>query len=100
MTWFDLVTKGKGRAAKGIATRAKKAIDDLMSDGVKRSAKEILNDMWDVIGHKRDIPSVREIKRYVGTSHKYDSGFFDMYTGKRLAVRSKNKIIKYWIRGV
>ena len=98
MTWYDLVNKGE-KAHQGVTFRGKKAIDDLMSDGVKRTAKEILNDMWDVISHKREIPSKREIHRYVAHSDKYDSGYFDIYTDK--PTRNKdNWILKYWLKGV
>ena len=101
MSWMDVLKRKK------MSQWAKKIIIDVMADGEKRTAEEILDDMWDVVEQRKKagtrqgpspasgkfIPTNYELKHFLGLSENYEGGVFDTITGKQL--QRKNLLKPY-----
>jgi len=66
MKWKSIL---KSKRSKGIALRSIKYIDELMSDGVSRTADEVKSFLLD---SKTLVPSNAEITQYLKGSPKYE----------------------------
>ena len=81
--WKDTL-KGKKMSPSAI-----KYINEVMSDGEKRTEREILDEMWKIVESqkfrmtgKQIIPTFTELRKYL--SINYSSGIFHNETGEEL----------------
>ena len=89
MNWESTLRK---KRTAGITKWGKKTLDEIMSDGEKRTIKEIMDEMWNKVEEYnmesrfitrgrltgRGIPTKGEIIHYL---RQHKSGVFDIYTG-------------------
>ena len=111
--WKDIL-KGKGHS---VILSATKFINEIMADGEKRTPKEILDEMWNIVeSHNvlspsqrvasgrykygrltgKNIPTIMELKSYLAKN--YSSGIFHNETGEELPKTTKqsNATRKYY----
>lgn len=91
--WFDICKKG----SKSISTHAVNLLTEIMADGEKRTAEEILEAMqidkpFRNLG--KQIPTRGELKHYL--AKHYSSGVFHNETGKKLPNMVRNASRKYY----
>ena len=100
-SWQDVL---KGLAMSG---HAKKYVEELMSDGKKRTAREIIEGLWAIVEDKRKfsrsgglgatlIPTELELIRYLNVNN-YNKIIINSHTGKEIKVKKKPyHQIQYW----
>jgi len=90
--WQDIL-KGKKMALPAI-----KYINEVMSDGKKRTEREILDEMWKIVESHNDpkslltgkyIPTIAELRRYL--SMNYSMGIFHNETGEELPLKARHR---------
>jgi len=101
MSWKSTLKKRRN----AVSANSKKLIDEVMSDKVKRTEREILDDMWNVVERERgneanrkySIPTTSELRYYL--SKNYDSAIYDMINDRVVGkISSPNHKRKWWFR--
>jgi len=97
MNWKSTLKKKSQR----ISASSKKLIDEVMSDKVKRTEREILDDMWDVVERERGsgagrIPTTRELRYYL--SKNYDSAIYDVINDRVVVTMKTPNHKRKWFK--